>query len=54
MKTHKKKKKKLRNSINLLLIEKRVHMTITKTKKDKQEQIDRIQKSKGYVENETK
>ena len=43
-----KKKKKLSNPINRLLIEKGVRMTMTKTKKDKQEQIDRNQKQKGY------
>lgn len=43
-----KKKKKLPNPINRLLIEKRVHMTMTPTKKGKQEKIDRAQKQKGW------
>jgi len=43
-----KKKRKLSNPINKLLIEKRVRMTITPTKKELQNRLDRIQKQKGY------
>ncbi len=43
-----KQNKKLPNPINRLLIEKRVHMTITPTKKEKQKCLDKIQKQKGY------
>ena len=43
-----KHKKHLPNPINRLLIEKRVHMTITPSKKEKQNKLDKIQKQKGW------
>ena len=47
---NKNKKKKLPNPINRLLIEKRVHMTITPNKKDRLEKSDKINKQKGWVD----
>ena len=44
------KKRKLRNPIHFAIITSGVHMNLTKTKREKLDQLDRKAKQKGYKE----
>lgn len=44
------KKKKLRNPIHYAIITTGTHMNLTKTKQEKQDQIDRKAKQKGWTD----
>lgn len=44
------KKKKLRNPIHYAIITTGTHMNLTKTKQEKQDQIDRKAKQKGWID----
>ena len=46
-----KKKRKLRNPIHYAIITTGTHMNLTKTKQEKQNQIDRKAKQNGWKEN---
>ena len=46
-----KKKRKLRNPIHFAIITSGSHMNLTKTKKEKQNQLDRKAKQNGWKEN---
>lgn len=45
-----KKKRKLRNPIHYAIITTGTHMNLTKTKQEKQDQIDRKAKQKGWTD----
>lgn len=45
-----KKKRKLRNPIHFAIITSGTHMNLTKTKQEKQAQLDRKAKQNGYKE----
>ena len=45
-----KKKRKLRNPIHYAIITTGTHMNLTKTKQEKQNQIDRKAKQKGWTD----
>ena len=45
-----KKKRKLRNPIHYAIITTVTHMNLTKTKQEKQDQIDRKAKQKGWTD----
>ena len=44
------KKRKLRNPIHFAIITSGVHMNLTKTKQEKQDQLDRRAKQNGWKE----
>lgn len=45
-----KKKRKLRNPIHYAIITTGTHMNLTKTKQEKQDQLDRKAKQKGWTD----
>ncbi len=45
-----KKKRKLRNPIHFAIITSGAHMSLTKTKQEKQAQLDRRAKQNGWIE----